>query len=143
MAAHYGVSRRTIERWVAGTSKPRGANAERLRNDAIAVQTTPRGRKRRANTFRARGSQLTGFDAVISRTQMFEIRGSDAIRARPISVAFTGTQAARLAEAETDDDVRNVVAEAIADYMNGGGYVGFTTEDFDFSLDDVSWRTQA
>ncbi len=66
----------------------------------------------------------------------FEIQGSDAVRARDIHLNLTGEQAAALARAENEDEVRAVIGGALAEYFNGGSYGGFTADDFTFDPDD-------
>ncbi|MCX5215975.1 hypothetical protein OG689_43335 [Kitasatospora sp. NBC_00240] len=45
----------------------------------------------------------------------FEIQGSDAVRARDVHLNLSGEQAAALARAEDEEDVRQVIGEALAD----------------------------
>ncbi|MFJ4680612.1 hypothetical protein [Kitasatospora sp. NPDC088783] len=133
MAADYGVVPRTVLRWIDGTRTPT-KYAQRLRFDAISVQTTPRGRQRKARQLRQRGI-FSGFSARVSRVNDFSIRGSDAVRGRDIHLDLSGDQAAALAEAETEDDVREVIGQGLADYFNGGSTGAFSPEDFDFDPD--------
>lgn len=139
MAAAYGVSPRTVQRWIDGTRHP-VKQQEKLRLDAIEVQTTERGRERKARQL-ARLGTVSGVSARVGRTMTFEIQGSDAVRARDIHLGLTGAQAAALARAENEDDVRQVIGQALADYFNGaGGYGGFTADDFTFDPDDFDLR---
>jgi hypothetical protein len=136
MAASYGVAPRTVNRWMTGERTPQGANAEQLHRDATAVQTTERGRKRRAKELKARGGASSGHRAHVGRAGTFTIRGSDAVRQRDIDLDLTGEEAAALAVAEDDEEVRGIIGDAIARYFNGGGvYGGFHGEDFDFDAD--------
>ncbi|MFJ2781524.1 hypothetical protein [Kitasatospora sp. NPDC087315] len=135
MAASYGVAPRTVLRWIDGTRHPKGADAERLQREALDVQTTERGRERKAKQLQTLGT-YSGITARVGRTRTFEIRGSDAIRARDVHLSLTGEQAAALARAEDEDEVREVIGEALADYFNGGAYIGFTADDFEYDPDD-------
>ncbi|MFD8596013.1 hypothetical protein ACFV1L_13505 [Kitasatospora sp. NPDC059646] len=136
MAAAYGVSPRTVLRWIDGTRHPRGADAERLQRDALDVQTTERGRERKAKQLAKLGAR-SGITVRVGRTRTFEIQGSDAVRARDIHLSLTGDQAAALALAEDEGEVREVIGEALADYFNGGGgYAGFAPDDFEYDTDD-------
>ncbi|SDS48342.1 hypothetical protein SAMN05216371_0016 [Streptomyces sp. TLI_053] len=136
MAAAYGVVPRTVLRWIDGTRHPKGEDAERLQREAVDVQTTERGRERKAKQLAQRGT-VSGVGARVGRAVSFEIRGSDAVRARDIQLNLTGEQAAALALAEDEGEVRQIVGQALADYFNGGaGYGGFTADDFDFDPND-------
>jgi len=138
MAAAYGVTPRTVRRWIDGTRKP-VKHANRLHRDATEVQTTPRGRERRAREMEARGDR-SGIGARIGRANTFQIRGSDAVRARDIYLDLTGSQVAALARATNDGEVQHIVKQALADYFNGGSvYGGFSADDFDFDPDDVDY----
>ncbi len=134
MAAAYGVSPRTVQRWVDGTRHP-VKQQEQLRLDAIEVQTTERGRERKAKQLAQRG-RVSGVSARVGRTMTFEIQGSDAVRARDVHLDLSGEQAAALARAQSEEEVREVIGEALADYFNGGSYGGFRPEDFTFDPDD-------
>lgn len=135
MAAAYNVAPRTVQRWMAGERTPRGEDAARLHRDALAVQTTKTGRKRRANQLRAKASN-SGYNAHISRAGTFNIRGSDAVRPQDLDLQLTGAQAAVIAEAEDDEAIQKIIGEAIADYFNGGSvYSGFHWDDFDFDVE--------
>ncbi|MFF7993451.1 hypothetical protein ACFZDG_27130 [Kitasatospora xanthocidica] len=69
------------------------------------MQTTEHGRERKAKQLAQRGT-ISGIGARVGRTMTLEIRGSDAVRARDIQPNLTGEQAAALARAENDEDVR-------------------------------------
>lgn len=84
----------------------------------------------------ARPRPVSGIGARVGRATTFSIRGSDAIRARDVHLDLSGEQAAALARAEDEEDVRQVIGQALADYFNGGAYGGFRPEDFDFDPDD-------
>ncbi|WP_188298820.1 hypothetical protein [Streptomyces sp. CBMA156] len=137
MAAAYGVAPRTVLRWIDGTRHPtKQQNVDQLQREAVDVQTTERGRGRKAKQLAQRGT-VSGIGARVGRTVSFEIRGSDAVRARDIHLNLTGEQAAALALAEDEDEVRGIVGQALADYFNGGaGYGGFGRDDFDFDPND-------
>ncbi|MFJ1796648.1 hypothetical protein [Kitasatospora griseola] len=136
MATAYGVAPRTVLRWIDGTRRPKGADAERLRRDALDVQTTERGRERKAKQLAKLGAR-SGITARVGRTRTFDIQGSDAVRARDIHLSLSGDQAAALALAEDEGEVRKIIGEALADYFNGGGgYAGFTPDDFEYDFDD-------
>ncbi|MFE7528549.1 hypothetical protein ACFU7Y_22930 [Kitasatospora sp. NPDC057542] len=135
MAAAYGVAPRTVQRWIDGTRHPtKQQHVDQLQREAIDVQTTERGRERKAKQLAQRGT-VSGIGARVGRAVSFEIRGSDAVRARDIHLSLSGEQAAALALAE--DEVRQIVGQALADYFNGGaGYGGFSADDFDFDPND-------
>ncbi|MFI8085800.1 hypothetical protein ACIF6L_34045 [Kitasatospora sp. NPDC086009] len=136
MAAAYGVAPRTVLRWIDGTRHPtKPAHEQQLRREALDVQTTERGRERKAKQLSQRGT-ISGVSARVGRTMTFEIQGSDAVRARDVHLNLTGEQAAALARAEDEEDVRRVIGEALADYFNGGSYGGFGPDDFTFDPDD-------
>ncbi|MFD4659816.1 hypothetical protein ACFWP2_29785 [Kitasatospora sp. NPDC058444] len=134
MAAAYGVSPRTVQRWIDGSRNP-SKHEQQLLRETLEVQTTERGRERRAKQLAQRGT-ISGIGARVGRTTTFEIQGSDAVRARDVHLNLTGEQAAALARAENEDDVRQVIGEALAGYFNGGAYGGFTADDFTFDPDD-------
>ncbi|MFE1318348.1 hypothetical protein [Kitasatospora phosalacinea] len=137
MAAAYGISSRTVQRWIDGTRHP-AKQQEKLRLDALEVQTTERGRERKAKQLAKLGS-ISGVSARVGRTMTFEIRGSDAVRARDVHLDLSGDQLAALARAQDEGEVREVIGQALADYFNGGGgYGGFTAEDFTFDPDDFN-----
>ncbi|MFC1405778.1 MULTISPECIES: hypothetical protein [Streptacidiphilus] len=164
MAAAYGVSQRTVERWIDGTRTPpqlsraaekrwekenaarrrRGqaplprptTSADKLATDAVRAQTTERGRERKARQLEQRGT-VSGIGARVGRATTFEIRGSDAIRTRDVHLNLSGQQAAALARAQNEDEVRAVIGQALADYFNGGsGYGGFSPQDFEYDTND-------
>lgn len=166
MAAAYGVSPRTVERWIAGTRTPpqlsRAAErrwneenadrarqgrpplprpataASRLGTDAVRTQTTARGRERKARQLEQLGA-FSGHTARVGRTVSFSIRGSDAVRSRDVDLNLSGAQMADLARAENEDEVRAVIGQALADYFNGGSaYGGFTADDFEWDENDFS-----
>lgn len=169
MAAHYGVAPRTVERWVDGTRTPpqlsnaaekrwnkenkarakQGRSplprpvtaADRLGTDALRAQTTERGRERRAKQMEQLGS-VTGHSARVGRAMTFSIRGSDAVRARDVYLDLSGAQMAALARAESEDEVRDIIAQALADYFNGSpsGYGGFDASDFEWDENDFALR---
>ncbi|MEU4301907.1 hypothetical protein [Kitasatospora aureofaciens] len=137
MAAAYGVAPRTVLRWIDGTRHPtKQQHVDQLQREAVDVQTTERGRERKAKQLAQRGT-ISGIGARVGRAVSFEIRGSDAVRARDIHLNLTGEQAAALALAEDEDEARAVIGQALADYFNGGaGYGGFSADDFDFDPTD-------
>ncbi|WP_035791299.1 hypothetical protein [Kitasatospora mediocidica] len=137
MAAAYGVAPRTVLRWIDGTRHPtKQQNVDQLQREAVEVQTTERGRERKAKQLAQRGT-VSGIGARVGRAVSFEIRGSDAVRARDIHLNLSGDQAAALAVAEDEDEVRVVIGQALADYFNGGAsYGGFSADDFDFNSND-------
>lgn len=50
-----------------------------------------------------------------------------------VHLDLSGEQAAALARAATEDEVRQLIGGALADYFNGGSaYGGFAADDFDF-----------
>ncbi|WP_199550268.1 hypothetical protein [Streptomyces sp. N35] len=140
MAAAYGVAPRTVLRWIDGSRHPKGDHASKLKGEATDVQTTERGRERRAKQFEGRG-RYSGVSVTVSRATTFTIRGSDAVRQRDVDVELTGEQAAALARSDSDDDARRIIGGAVADYFNGGSmYGGFRAEDFDFDPGDFNLR---
>ncbi|NEA60372.1 helix-turn-helix domain-containing protein [Streptomyces sp. SID13666] len=167
MAQAYGVSQRTVERWIDGTRKPpelshaaerrweaentararQGrpplprptTSADRLATDAVRAQTTARGRQRKAKQLAQLGT-FSGHTARVGRATTFNIRGSDAVRSRDVHVTLTGEQAAALALADDEDQVRTVIGQALADYFNGGASGGFRPEDFEWDENDFGVR---
>lgn len=140
MAAAYNVSPRTVQRWIAGTRAPRGADAERLRQDAADVQTTRRGRERRARKLEGLGIN-SGFGAHISRAGTFLVRGSDAVRQRDIKLTFTGKEAALLARGDDEEAVMDAIGAAIARYFNGDSEFGqFDGSDFTYDPSTFTMR---
>ncbi|MEY9846482.1 DNA-binding transcriptional regulator YdaS (Cro superfamily) [Streptacidiphilus sp. BW17] len=167
MAQAYGVSQRSVERWIKGTRTPpelsRAAerrwekenavrarqgrpplprpttSADRLANDAVRAQTTERGRERKAKQLQQLGV-FSGHTARVGRATTFSIRGSDAVRSRDVHVTLTGDQAAALALAEDEAGVRAVIGQALADYFNGGVYGGFGPDDFEWDESDFDLR---
>jgi hypothetical protein len=137
MAAAYGVTPRTVERWMDGTRKP-VKFADRLHRDATEVQTTPRGRERRAREMEARGDR-SGIGARVGRANTFDIRGSDAVRAKDAHIDLTGSQVAALARATEESEVEQIIKEALAKHFNGGLYGGFVPDDFKFDINDVDF----
>ena len=167
MAASYGVSQRTVERWIAGTRTPPELSkaaekrwdkenkarkklgrpplprpktkADQLATDAVRAQTTERGRERKAKQLQQTGG-FSGHSARVGRATTFEIRGSDAVRSRDVHLNLTGDQAAALALAENEDEVRQIIGEALAEYFNGGLYGGFGPDDFEWDENDFDLR---
>ncbi len=167
MAAAYGVSQRTVERWIDGTRTPpelsRAAEkrwqqentararqgrpplprpttfADKLADDAVRAQTTERGRQRKAKQLAQLGT-FSGHTARVGRATTFNIQGSDAVRSRDVHVNLTGQQAAALALADNEDQVRAVIGQALADYFNGGAVGGFRSEDFEWDENDFDVR---
>ena len=167
MATDYGVSPRTVERWIAGTRTPpqlskaaerrwqkenaqrakqgrpplpRPATAaDRLGADAVRAQTTERGRERKAKQLAQLGS-FSGHSARVGRAMTFSIQGSDAVRSRDVHLDLSGEQMAALARAKNEDEVREIVGEALARYFNGGAYGGFDGSDFEWDENDFDVR---
>ncbi|OEV09260.1 hypothetical protein [Streptomyces nanshensis] len=140
MAADYRLNRSTVRKWADGRIKsPSRENAERLQHDAAAVQTTARGRKRRAEQMR--GRPFSRHSVRVSRAGTFEIRGSPAVRRRDIEVDLTGDEAAALAVATTEEETMEIVSDAVARYFNGGLYGGFVGSDFTFEPSDTHFRS--
>jgi hypothetical protein len=167
MAAAYNVSPRTVERWAAGTRTPpqlskaaerrwqkENANrarqgrpplprpataADRLGTDAVRAQTTERGRERKAKQLAQLGS-FSGHSARVGRAMTFNIQGSDAVRSRDVHLDLSGAQMAALARAESEDEVRELIGEALARYFNGGGVGGFSASDFEWDENDFDVR---
>ncbi|MEU8516339.1 hypothetical protein AB0C76_32870 [Kitasatospora sp. NPDC048722] len=136
MAADYGVTPRTVLRWIDGTRKklPK-ETAARLEEQATAAQVTDRGRERKAKEMEAAGHGAVRIR--VDRAHDFKIRRSDAMRARAIDLYLTPEQAAELARAEDELGAHDAVEGALLDYFNGGAYVGFQRGDLGFSNDDV------
>lgn len=98
------------------------------------MQTTERRRERKARQLRQ--LRFSGHTARVGRAMTFTIQGSDAVRSRDVHVTLTGEQAAALAIAESEDEVRAVISRALADYFNGGPYGGFSAGDFEWDEND-------
>lgn len=144
MAAAYNVSPRTVRRWIDGTRKPT-KYAGQLKREATEVQTTERGRERRAREMEKRASEgiASGVDATVSRVSSFEIRGSNATRSRDIPISLSSGQVARLARTMDEQEIEGIIAEGIAAYMNGGSvYGGFDAGDFNFNIGDVTFKNR-
>ncbi|MFF8786752.1 hypothetical protein [Streptomyces sp. NPDC015125] len=134
IAAVYGVTPTTVGRWLKGTRTPRGEHAEQLRREAAEVQTTQRGRERRARQVKT--SEI-GTNAEVSRTTSFDIRGSNAVRSSYVPLRLTADEVAKLIRSESENEAREIIGTAIAHYFNGGGgYAGFAWNDFDFDPAD-------
>ncbi|MGK4585970.1 hypothetical protein [Kitasatospora sp. HPMI-4] len=103
------------------------------------MQTTERSRERKAKQLAQLGT-FSGHTARVGRATTFNIRGSDAVRSRDVHVTLTGEQAAALALAEDEDEVRAVIGPALADYFNGGTYGGFGSDDFEWDENDFDVR---
>jgi transposase len=167
MAAAYGVSQRTVERWIDGTRTPPELSkaaerrwekenkarakqgrpplprptttADRLATDAVRAQTTERGRERKAKQLKQLGA-FSGHSARVGRAMTFSIRGSDAVRSRDVHLNLSGEQVAALALAENEDEVREIIGDALADYFNGGAFGGFVGSDFEWDENDFDLR---
>lgn len=141
MGAAYGVSARTVERWVKGgkgpnARSPKGENAKRLEAEAAAVQVTDKGRERRAKQMEREPAGTVSVR--VDRAGTFQVRGSDAVRDQTVDLDLTPEQAAALARATDENDVRAVIGDALADYFNGPGtFGGFRGSDFDFDPNGV------
>jgi hypothetical protein len=143
MAAAYNVTPRTVGRWMDGTRTPRGANAAQLQQEATEVQTTARGRERRAREMDKREQQRlpSGYGATVNRATTFDIQGSPALRSRDIPIPLSSAQVAKLARTMDEAEIKAVIAEGIATYMNGGRVQGgFSPSDFKFNIDDVTFK---
>ncbi|MCX4826748.1 hypothetical protein OG883_44710 [Streptomyces sp. NBC_01142] len=143
MAAAYNVTPRTVGRWIDGTRTPRGSNAAQLREEATEVQTTARGRERRAREMEKRDRQglPSGYGATVNRATSFDIQGSSALRSRDIPIDLTSSQVAKLARTMDEAEIEVVIAEGIATYMNGGRVSGgFSPSDFTFNINDVTFK---
>ncbi|MFF3617554.1 helix-turn-helix domain-containing protein [Streptomyces sp. NPDC002580] len=135
MARAFGVTERTVQRWIKGTRTPKGEDAKKLETAAAAAQVTDRGRERRAKQME---KEPAGTIRVrVDRAGTFSVRGSDAVRTRTVDLDLKPDQAAALARATDDAGVRDVIGDALADYFNGGAYGGFRASDFDFDADGV------
>lgn len=135
MARAFGVKERTVQRWVKGDRAPRGKDAAKLETEAAAVQVTDRGRERKAKQLERQPA--TGLRVRVERTEAFQVRGSVAVRPRPVEVDLTPEEAGRLARATDDTEVQGIVGGAVARYFNGGPYGGFRGEDFTIEPGDV------
>lgn len=135
MARAFGVTERTVQRWIKGTRAPKGKDAKKLETAAAAAQVTPRGRERKAKQMA--GAPAGTVRVRVDRAGSFGVRGSSAVRPRTIELDLKPDQAAALARANDEDDVRSVLGDALADYFNGGPYGGFRAGDFDFDPDGV------
>lgn len=123
MAAQFGVSERTVQRWIKGDRTPRGKDAAKLEDAAAKVQTTERGRERRIKQYEAKGSAyVPGLSVTVDlATAGVEIRGSSAVKAgkmrAPVAVKLTGAQAAILATDPDGPDAEAAINAALADYF--------------------------
>lgn len=135
MARAFGVTERTVQRWIKGTRAPKGEAARKLETAAAAAQVTERGRERRAKQMA--GAPAGTVRVRVDRAGTFRVRGSDAVRPRTVELDLSPDQAAALARAQDDSDVKGVIGGALADYFNGGPYGGFRPEDFDVDPDGV------
>ncbi|GLF98048.1 homeobox domain-containing protein [Streptomyces yaizuensis] len=134
IAAAYGVTPRTVGRWLQGTRTPQGDHAERLRAEAAEVQTTERGRERRARQIE---KAQAGANAEVSRATTFDIRGSSAVRSGYVPLRLSANEVAALTRSDSDAGAQQIIGEAIARYFNaGGGYAGFHWDDFDWAPED-------
>ncbi|MFJ9427983.1 helix-turn-helix domain-containing protein [Streptomyces sp. NPDC101249] len=135
MARAFGVTERTVQRWIKGTRTPKGEDAKKLETAAAAAQVTDKGRERRA---RQMEREPAGTVRVrVDRAGTFGIKGSPGVRPRTIELDLKPEQAAALARATDENDVQAVVGDALADYFNGGPYGGFRAGDFDFDPNGV------
>ena len=168
MAAAYGVSQRTVERWIDGSRTPPQLSkaaekrwekqnaarakqgrpplprpttkADQLATDAVRAQTTERGRERKAKQLAQLGS-FSGHSARVGRAMTFSIQGSDAVRSRDVYLDLSGDQMAALARAESEDEVREIIGQGLADYFNGGTFAGgFSAGDFEWDENDFDLR---
>jgi predicted transcriptional regulator len=133
MAAAYGVTPTAVGRWLKGTRHPQGAHAEQLRQEAVEVQTTERGRERRARQIER---NEVGSNAEVGRTTTFAIRGSDAVRSTYVPLHLSAEELAALTRAESDAEAEQIIGEAIARYFNSGPYAGFRWDDFDWPIEE-------
>jgi len=122
MATHFGVSERTVQRWIKGTRAPRGADAARLEAAAARVQVTDRGKARRIRQYTAKGTAFSGVSVTVDLDSAgVEIRGSSVVRAGrmrpPVMVKLTGAQAAALAANPESPEAEAAVNQALADYF--------------------------
>ncbi|MEU6696145.1 helix-turn-helix transcriptional regulator [Streptomyces massasporeus] len=135
MARAFGVTERTVQRWLKGTRAPKGEAAKKLETAAAAAQVTDRGRERRA---RQMAQAPTGTVRVrVDRAGTFNIKGSPGVRPRTMELDLKPDQAAALALARDEQAVRDVVGSVLADHFNGGPYGGFQPGDFDFDPSGV------
>ncbi|MEU6221848.1 hypothetical protein ABZ845_30775 [Streptomyces sp. NPDC047022] len=131
MAEAYGRDPRTVQRWINGDRTPQGKDAEKLEQAAAAVQVTERGRERRAKQIAARATPVkVRVDRVSGQ---FKIKGSDAFRDRPLDIELDPEQAERLVMAETDDETREVLQEAIAEEFGAR----WNPDDFEFDASGI------
>lgn len=165
MARAFGVTERTVQRWMSGDRTPPVTTAkdrekhrkavekarkagkpapvlkpkmgDRLETAASAAQVTDKGRERRARQYEQQGAAGSGITVRVNRLGT-KVKNSDmADRGRPMSLSLTGDQAARLARAQDDSEVQEVVGEALADYFNGPAGGGYQGSDFDLDPSGV------
>lgn len=162
MARAYGVSPRTVERWIDGTRTPpklskaaerrwekdnaarvkRGqaplprpaTAADQLETQAARVQTTERGRERRAKQVENAPSGAVRMR--VDRAASFQVRGSSAARPRSILVDLTPDQAGRLVRAGSEAEVQGIAEEAVLSYFNSGAQY-FQRGDVTFDADSI------
>lgn len=140
MAAAYNVAPRTVYRWLSGARKKLSTeHRAQLQEEVTQVQTTPRGRERRAREYE--GLPSSGHSAWISRATSFTVRGSDGVRPRDIDLSLTGDEVAALTRAETEEEAHSIIGGAVARYFNNDSvYSRFSAEDFDFNTNDFQLR---
>jgi DNA-binding transcriptional regulator YiaG len=134
MARQFGVSQRTVERWIKGDRTPRGKDAAKLEEAAAKVQTTERGRERRAKQVEQGAAGAVRLR--VDRAASFQVRGSSAARPRSIMVDLTAEQAARLVRAGDESQIHQVAEEAVLGYFNAGGQY-FRPGDVTFDADSI------
>lgn len=120
MARAFGVSERAVQRWLKGERTPRGKDAEKLSDLAQKVQTTERGRERRAKQYEAQGTAPSGVSVTVNLLGV-QIGGSDVVRSgamrAPVRLELTGEQAAALARDPSGPDAEAAINGALADYF--------------------------
>lgn len=136
LARELGVTQRSVERYLKGERTPRGKVAEKLEAMATQAQVTDKGRERRAKQMEREPAGTVRVR--VDRAGTFQVRGSDAVRDQTVDLDLMPEQAAALARATDENDVRAVIGDALADYFNGPGtFGGFRGSDFDFDPNGV------
>jgi transcriptional regulator with XRE-family HTH domain len=140
VADQLGVSQRTVQRYMQGKRVPQGKLAEKLEELATKAQVTERGRERKARQLEAQGGAPSSVTVQVDRAYDFTINGSPALRGRPIEADLTGEEAAALARAQTEEDVKAAIQPALARYFNRGAFKQFDSQAIEFDPSGMTIR---
>lgn len=121
MARAFGVTERTVQRWVKGTRTPKGKDAEKLETAAAAAQVTDRGRERRAKQMEKNPDAPAGMTLRV-RLDSGEMTtgGSDVVRhnSRTIYHPLRNEDVAAFVRSGDPADLDDAVLSALADYFD-------------------------